>query len=209
MHPLLGFDNIGSKSDQYWKCAAENGQILLRHLRTLRLDSAKLDLRSPDRLNDLLLVSFPCALLATVLYANYCWRTKEKVLPGTREALLSLYAFITPTQSFWPVQYLSLARSAAASHKRAMHLPLGTLYRDLLDDVIELRNPREHLPLLLSDKLSVPTRIRVEIELFWWFKLLWFMFSCYMRSGRPSVAVSVGIMGRRLLIECTRYKAYH
>lgn len=209
MHPLLAFDNIGSKSDQYWNYAAENCQILLRHLQTLRLDSAKLDLRSPDRLNNLLLVSFPCALLATVFYANYCWRTKERVLPGTREALLSLYAFITPTQSFWPVQYLSFARSTAASSKRAMHLPLGTLYRDLLNDAIELRNPREHLPLLLSDKLSVPTRIRVDIELVWWFKLFWFMFSCYMRSGRPSVAVSIGVKRCRLLIEYVRYKAYH
>ncbi|KAI0636608.1 hypothetical protein C8Q77DRAFT_1093634 [Trametes polyzona] len=190
MHPFLSLDDL-KLSD--WVLFAENARRGLGKLRLGSLEIPHLNLLSSlwmaDQLHGLLLVSFPCALLATVLYTTYCWRSKDKVLPGTRAALMSLYAFITPTQSFWPPHYLSLAQSAAKRDARTIRLSLGMLYHDLLDDAIELRYPREHLPLLLRHKLSVPSRICLDVEFFWWAKLLWFMFSCYAWSGRPSVTL--------------------
>ncbi|KAH9852695.1 hypothetical protein C2E23DRAFT_778581 [Lenzites betulinus] len=194
MHPLLDLDSLSWKFTD-WTPPTDVFNKIMNHLSTVRRDITHAGLRSSlhmnadGKLRSFLLVSFPCALLATIFYTAACCRSKEKVLPGTRAALVSLYAFITPTQSFWPPQYLSIARAAATSRDKALHLPLGTLYSDLLDDVVELRYLGEHLPLLFANKLSLPTPIRLHIELFWWGKLLWFMFSCYMRSSRPFVTL--------------------
>ncbi|KAI0362515.1 hypothetical protein OH77DRAFT_1584913 [Trametes cingulata] len=172
MHPLSGWDSAG-----HWAYFEHGGQSMLEETAT------------PERLYSLLLVSFPCALLATVIYAYFCWISTEKILSGTRAALLSLYAFITPTQSFWPSQYLFIARSTAASADKVIRLPLSTLYEDLLNDVVELRRPQDHLPLLFANKLLVPGRICLDVELFWRFKLFWWMLCCYMRRYRPMVSI--------------------
>ncbi|KAI0780560.1 hypothetical protein BD413DRAFT_439056, partial [Trametes elegans] len=65
------------------------------------------------------------------------------------------------------------------------------LYRDLLDDTVELRYPREHLPLLFTGKLATPTRILVDVDISWWMKLYFWMFSCYMRNGKSCPTVSL------------------
>lgn len=170
-------------------------------------DLPSLHMNPDEKLRSLFLVSFPCALLATLLYTTMCWTSKENVLPGTRAALVSLYAFITPTQSFWPPQYLSVARAAATSTNKTIRLPLGTLYSDLLDDVVQLRYLGEHLPLLFANKLSLPAPIRLQIELIWWWRLLCFMFSCYMRSGQRCVTVSAhptfSLQLIRTLVSCS------
>ncbi|KAI8989788.1 hypothetical protein BD414DRAFT_485186 [Trametes punicea] len=130
----------------------------------------------------LLVLSFGLVVF-TCLYAKYSSKDRSKTLAGTRAALTSLYAVITPTQSFWPPHYLSLARSVAATRHKYIRLPLAMLYRDLLDDVIELKHPRQHLPLLFRTELSVPTRVLLDIELAWWFRLGRRMLSCYMRRN--------------------------
>ncbi|KAI0822760.1 hypothetical protein BC628DRAFT_1412047 [Trametes gibbosa] len=193
MHPLLDFDKH-SWSLTDWVPHTDMVDHILSCFYAVRRDLAASDLPSlhmnPDeKLRSLFLVSFPCALLATLLYTTMCWTSKENVLPGTRAALVSLYAFITPTQSFWPPQYLSVARAAATSTNKTIRLPLGTLYSDLLDDVVQLRYLGEHLPLLFANKLSLPAPIRLQIELIWWWRLLCFMFSCYMRSGQRCVTL--------------------
>ncbi|KAI0373029.1 hypothetical protein BV20DRAFT_1119564 [Pilatotrama ljubarskyi] len=190
MHPLF---RSHSASHSAYSGTVEHGA---RFLRALWLRISDIDLQSlleesatPKRLYSLLLVSFPCALAATLLYAYLCWKSTEKTLAGTRAALMSLYAFITPTQSFWPTQYLSLARSAAASADKTIHVPLATLYEDLLDDVVELRRSQDHLPLLFVNRLLVPARICLDVDFFWRLKLLWWMLCCYMRQYRPVVAI--------------------
>ncbi|KAI0333613.1 hypothetical protein GY45DRAFT_1334878 [Cubamyces sp. BRFM 1775] len=96
-----------------------------------------------------------------------------------------MYAVVTPTQSFWPSHYLSLARSAAASGRSCIVVPLALLHNDLLGGIIELRYPRKHLPLLFSYKPSGLEFVRLEVETLWWCKLLWWMLSCYMRRNTP------------------------
>ncbi|KAH9901444.1 hypothetical protein C8Q73DRAFT_636589 [Cubamyces lactineus] len=126
-----------------------------------------------------------CAMFLTAL--GYCTfrptrKTREQTLARTRALLGSIYAVVTPTQSFWPSHYLCLARSAAASQRDCLTISLTTLYNDLLGDIVELRAPRKHLPLLFSQKLSIPANVYLEVELLWWCKLLWWTLSCYMRS---------------------------
>ncbi|CDO73629.1 hypothetical protein BN946_scf185014.g99 [Trametes cinnabarina] len=94
-----------------------------------------------------------------------------------------MYAVITPTQSLWPQHYLSLARSVAASNTKCIRLSLGTLYRDLLDDVVELRSSGEHLPSLFAGQLGADASLHLDVEPSWWFKLIWWMLCCNLRSG--------------------------
>ncbi|KAJ8496800.1 hypothetical protein ONZ51_g893 [Trametes cubensis] len=122
-------------------------------------------------------------LMALLRVLRHMKKTGEKTLSRTRSLLMSIYAVVTPTQSFWPSHYLSLARSAAASEVGCIRIPLTTLYDDLLGGIVELRAPRKQLPLLFSYKLSAPEDVRLEVESFWWCKLLWWAMSCYMHRN--------------------------
>ncbi|OSD08488.1 hypothetical protein PYCCODRAFT_1357124 [Trametes coccinea BRFM310] len=155
----------------------------------MKSELAPLYLRLPGAYRGYLLAALLSTIALGLLYLKYALRSKDAVLPETRAALTSMYAVITPTQSLWPQHYLSLARSAAVSNRKCIHLSLGTLYRDLLNDVVELRNPRDHLPVLLSGHLSGHMRIRLNVELSWWFRLFWWTFCCNLRSGNPVLIV--------------------
>ncbi|KAI0647425.1 hypothetical protein C8Q79DRAFT_1118412 [Trametes meyenii] len=191
MYRTFGLEN-------YWKLqhtayTKEASRLFLQTLDRLRDDAVaiswvNLPSRIPGQLRIFLILSTTFSLVLLLLYGAYTRQAREnRVLPRTREVLLSLYAVLTPTQSFWPPQYLSLARSTAKANNKIISISLSTLYRDLLDDVVELRCPKEDLPLLFLDKLLVPTQISLDVDSFWWVKLLWWMFSCHVRNKRTQL----------------------
>ncbi|KAI0672846.1 hypothetical protein C8Q78DRAFT_1021645, partial [Trametes maxima] len=185
--------NLGS--DYFWKFehlehTKKTGRLLLWTLDRLGHDAVSIDwdgLLLPGQFRAFVILS--AAFLALLLlHKAYVRRIGEnRILTRTRATLSSLYAVLTPTQSFWPPQYLALARSVAKSNKN-ISISLSVLYRDLLGDVIELRCPQEDLPLLFLDKLSVPAYISLDVELFWWGKLFWWIISCYMRNEFTQLA---------------------
>lgn len=95
---------------------------------------------------------------------------KPEVVANARPILKALLAVVAPAQSVWPPQYASIAYRAAvlAAGKPVVHLPLSTLYDDIIHERVELRYPKEHLPLLFKDALSVSgVDIRLDTDYYW------------------------------------------
>ena len=113
-----------------------------------------------------------CMCAAISLFFLYGPR-RPATVANARPVLQALLEVVTPTQSIWPSQYASLAYRAAVfssvtSKKTTIWIPLSTLYDDILSERLELRNPRDTLPLLLNNTLSVHgVDIRLDVDLHW------------------------------------------
>ena len=141
------------------------------------------------------------AFMAVLLILLLCLkkdRNCDTVASG-RLFLGALLSIITPTRSIWPTQYSSYAlrRSTANS---CLSIPLRTLHRDILNDVIELRQPAVYLPLLLKDEFQTTSGIRIslKVDFSWWLTLIWWIISCEMLAYKKSGSMFVS--GRVLFI---------
>lgn len=125
---------------------------------------------------------------ASVLWYYIC-RRPTRTLQRTREALSAMLTVLTPVHSLWPARYVSIARSTQ-SDETVINIPLETLVCDVIEGVVELRNPRVNLPLLFQTGYPKGTmRIRLDTEWFWWFRLLrWLLCSAF--SSTPISEVS-------------------
>ncbi|KAM5532337.1 hypothetical protein V8D89_014016 [Ganoderma adspersum] len=118
-------------------------------------------------------------VLAMFRLYRYCSR-RSHVVQSARGVLQAMLTIITPTSSIWSPPYPSLAYRAAIqkTHLRtSLHIPLHTLYYDILHGLVELRNPRDHLPVLFKGSLSSVSELSVylDVDFYWWMKLLVWM----------------------------------
>lgn len=121
-----------------------------------------------------------CFLVLAVFRLYFYCSRRSHVVQSAREVLQAMLTVITPTSSIWPPPYPSLAYRAAIQKtqlRTTLHIPLHTLYFDILRGLVELRNPREHLPALLKESLSGVSDLSVylDVDFYWWIKLLAWM----------------------------------
>ena len=95
--------------------------------------------RPMDPLPLFLLIAFLLAIVWPWLYS----RTRDDA--RVRAALQALLTVITPSCSLWPSRYTKLVKQASVSPDNRVILPLHTFVQDVLDGVVEVRDPLNNL----------------------------------------------------------------
>lgn len=79
-------------------------------------------------------------LARSLLHVNQTRVSSPEEDRETHKALEALLAVLNPPNSRWPYSYIALARAAARSGSRTIHIPLVELVQDLLNGIVELRD---------------------------------------------------------------------
>lgn len=137
-----------------------------------------------------------CFLVLAVFRLYLFCSRRSHVVQSARGVLQAMLTIITPTSSIWPPPYPSLAYRAAIQKtqlRTTLHIPLHTLYYDILRGLVELRNPRDHLPVLFKESLSNVSELSVylDVDFYWWIKLLVWMGSYNMFTNRRTYRIHV------------------
>ncbi|KIJ69125.1 hypothetical protein HYDPIDRAFT_185014 [Hydnomerulius pinastri MD-312] len=82
-------------------------------------------------------------------------RSRKEDLTRTRTALQAFQAVITPTCSLWPSRYTELAKRASTKPNSLLVLSLEMLMEDIVEGVIEMRDPINDLVELVGSGAKV------------------------------------------------------
>ncbi len=108
-----------------------------------------------------------------------------------KTAIHALLQVLTPTCSAWPSFYVQACRNADKAQKRVVKLPLEKIVDDVVNGVVELRNPTEDLRALVRGNLRIGRwDVVFTPGLFTWMNALCWIITQEFSTGTDEVSFS-------------------